>query len=163
MGSGVVAELEGRVAGAAYIVDALELVQPDGSAQRCAYLYAVAVEENCRGLGLGAAVTEAAATLAKARGAAFLCTLPADRGLYAFYEKHLGVRCALRRDTRSLWSRPGPTLQPLDAAEYLHRREELLRDRCHQRLSPAAMDFEQSNCELSGGGLFAVGGGIAAA
>ena len=163
MGSGVVAELEGELAGAAYIVDGLELVHADGTSHRCAYLYAVAVDERFRGLGLGAAVTRAASELGRERGADIICTLPADRGLYAFYEKQISVRCALRRDRRTLPAHPGAPLVALDAADYLRRREALLQGRCHQRLSPAAMTFEQNNCELSGGGLFAAGDGLAAA
>ena len=163
LGSGVVAELGGELAGAAYIVDALELVHADGSSRRCAYLYAVSVEERFRGLGLGAAVTQSASALGKERGADFVCTLPADRGLYNFYEKQIGVRCALRRDKRTLPARPGEKPLPLSAADYLRRREALLQGCCHQRLSPAAMAFEENNCRLSGGGLFAVGQGLAAA
>ena len=163
MGTGVVADLDGCLAGSAYIVDGLELVQADGSVRPCAYLYAVAVEADHRGLGLGASITEAAADLGRSRGASFVCTLPANRSLYSFYEKHLGARCALRREKRSLWSKAGASVVSVNADVYLQKREQLLQGRCHMRLSPAAMAFEQSNCLLSGGGLYTVGDAIAAA
>ena len=163
MGSGAVAELDGQAVGAAYIVDGLALLRPGAAPMPLAYLYAVAVDERCRGLGFGQAVTKAAADLALARGDAFVCTLPADAGLYGFYEKLIGIRCALHREKIELISYPGPAVMPLSAEEYLRRREELLAGTCHLRLSPAAMAFEHANCGCYGGGLFAVGDGIAAA
>ena len=163
MGGGVAALRGGRILAAAYVVTGMSLRLSGGVQERCGYIYAVAAEVESRGLGLGMAVTRAAAALGRELGAERICTLPANAGLYPWYEKLLGVRCALYRQRQVLESRPGPAPQPLGAAEYARRREALLRGRPHLRLSEAAMRLEEANCRASGGFLCAVGGGIAAA
>lgn len=161
IGSGVAAVDNGVPVGAAYMITGLELCEAE-RVRRCGYLYAVAVDPTARGRGLGGALSQAAAELGRARGAELICTLPAEPGLYAWYEKLLGVRCALYRQRRVLESRPGPEPQPLGAAEYVRRREALLRGRPHLRLSEASMRLEEANCRAFGGFLCAVGNGIAA-
>ena len=79
MGIGAVAEAEGRPVGAAYVLDALAVVDAGGQARRCGYLYAVAVDPEHRHQGLGAALSQKAAALSQARGTEFICTLPAER------------------------------------------------------------------------------------
>ncbi len=161
MGSGAAAVEDGRVLGAAYIVTALHLRGGDRS-RRCGYLYAVAVDPAARGRGLGTALSRAAAELGRARGAELICTWPAEPGLYAWYERVLGARCALYTAFRELDSAPGPAVRPLDPAEYGRRREALLAGRPHLYLEPAALRFEAVNLGVYGGGLYAVGDGIAA-
>ena len=162
MGSGAAAFEEARVVGAAYIVTGLQLREGEKS-RRCGYLYAVAVDPAFRGRGLGRDLSRAAAALGRVRGAALICTWPAEPGLYAWYEKVLGARCALRLSFRALDSAPGPAVRPLDPAEYGRRREALLAGKPHLYLEPAAMAFEAANLGIYGGGLYAVGDGIAAA
>ena len=161
IGSGVAAIENGMPVGAAYMITALELCEGEKS-RRCGYLYAVAVDPAARGRGLGGSLSQAAAVLGRARGAELICTLPAEPGLYAWYEKLIGVRCALYRERRELASRPGPALLPLSAAAYARRREALLCDRPHLRLSEAAMRLEEANCRAFGGFLCVVGEGVAA-
>ena len=161
IGSGVAAVENGVPVGAAYMITALELCEGE-RCRRCGYLYAVAVDPAARDRGLGGKLSQAAAELGRERGAELICTLPAEPGLYPWYEKLLGVRCALCRQRRVLESRPGPAPQPLGAAEYARRREALLRGRPHLRLSEAAMRLEEANCRASGGFLCAGGDGIAA-
>ena len=162
LGTGAAAFADGRPLGAAYLLTAQELVEGDRR-RRCGYLYAVAVEEDARRRGLGGELSRAAAALWRARGAELLCTMPAERGLYAWYERQLGLRCALRRERRDLESRPGAEPLLLSAAEYGLRREALLRNKPHMALSPAGLLLEEANCRLFGGGLYALDGGIAAA
>ena len=162
IGSGVAAVENGRPVGAAYIVTDLQLCEGE-IIRRCGYLYAVAVAPEARHRGLGAALSRAAAALGRARGAELICTLPAEPGLYAWYERVLGVRCALYRERHELESRPGPVPQPLEAAEYLRRREALLAGLPHLRLSEVPIRLEEANCRASGGYLCALGDGIAAA
>ncbi len=161
IGSGVAAVENGVPVGAAYMITALELCEGE-RCRRCGYLYAVAVDPAARGRGLGGKLSQAAAELGRERGAELICTLPAEPGLYPWYEKLLGVRCALCRQRQVLESRPGPAPQPLGAAEYARRREALLCGRPHLRLSEAAMRLEEANCRAFGGFLCAVGDGIAA-
>ena len=95
MGTGLAAEADGEIAGAAYIITGMELADCGNRPPVCGYIYAVAVEERFRGLGLGGRLTLAAAEKGRERGASIICTLPAESALYNWYEKLLGVQCAL--------------------------------------------------------------------
>lgn len=163
MGTGAVAEAAGRPVGAAYVLDALSLADAQGHEQRCGYLYAVAVDPGCRHQGLGAGLSRRAAALSLARGAEWICTLPAEVSLYAWYEDILGLRCALRRERFSVDARPVWPAEPLRPADYLTRREALLAGVPHLRPAPAVMEFAGQFYALFGGGLYACGGGLCAA
>ena len=162
MGGGVAAFEGEKPLGAAYIVTALQLREGEKS-RRCGYLYAVGVAPEARGRGLGAGLSRAAAALGRARGAELICTWPAEPGLYAWYERILGARCALYLACRSFDSAPGPAVRPLAPEDYARRREELLAGRPHLFLEDGALRFEAFNLGVYGGGFFAVGDGIAAA
>ena len=162
LGTGAAAFEGERLLGAAYLLTAQELVEA-GRSRRCGYLYAVAVEEAARGRGLGGALCRAAAALGRARGAELLCTMPAEPGLFDWYEKQLDLRCALRRERRELESRSGGAPVLLPAAEYGRRREALLEGLPHMALSDAGLLLEEANCLCFGGGLYALGEGLAAA
>ena len=163
MGLCAVAELDGKIAGMASVLTALELVTPGGDSARCGYVYAVATEPSFRGRGIGAALTEKVCELAKAAGTSILCTLPAEDSLYPWYEKIMGVRCALYR--QSFETAPAESLQVrrLKASEYLKRREELLADKSHLRAAPAIIEFAERFYSVYGGGLFLSGDGLCAA
>ena len=79
------------------------------------------------------------------------------------YEKLLGVTPRLYRARRQIACRAASPVTPLSAAEYAHRREELLRGRPHLRLSACSMEFEGQLLAEYGGGFFAAEGGIGAA
>lgn len=162
MGGGVAAFEDGRLLGAAYIVTAMAL-RAGGKSRRCGYLYAVAAAPAARHRGVGAAVSRAAAALGRARGAELICTWPAEEGLYAWYERILGARCALHCAGRDFDSAPVLPVQALDPADYGLRREALLAGRPHLALEPAALAFAARSLSFYGGGLFAVGEGLAAA
>ena len=157
LGGGVCAEEAGKLLGAAYAVTDFTLGD-----RRAAYIYAVAVLPEERGRGLGMALTRAAAELGRELGAEILCTLPANAGLYPWYERVIGLRCALRRRKEEIESCPGPVPTSLSPEEYAARREALLRGRPHVRLGTAALRQERFNCRLCGGELMEIGGGIAA-
>lgn len=160
MGTAAVAEVNGTIAGAAYAVTGMELVSADGKAQTCGYIYAVAVAPEFRGSGIGRALTERSAELARDRGAEIICTLPAEESLYAWYKTILGTECALHRRRYEIESADIAAAQSLSAAEYGQRREALLKDRCHLRPSHTTLEFQRRFCEGLGGGLYACGGGI---
>lgn len=77
LGVGVTAELDGKPVGMAFAICGMTL----SSGEKCGYIYAVAVDESCRGFGAGAALTRAAADAARGLGAAKadLCS-PAPSG-----------------------------------------------------------------------------------
>ena len=56
MGTGFVAELDGEIFGAAYVLDAF-LHLPGGETKKLAYIYAVSVDESAQGRGIGAELT----------------------------------------------------------------------------------------------------------
>lgn len=158
LGGGVCAEEDGTLVGAAYAVTDLSLGD-----SRAAYLYAVAVLPEARGRGLGGRLSREAAALGRELGADFLCTLPAEPGLYPWYERLLGLRCALYRREELIPSRPGSAVLPLSPEDYGTRRELLLADTPHLRPGSAVLRYEKENCRFSGGDLFSVGEGLAAA
>lgn len=163
MGTAAVAEINGKIAGAAYAVTGMELVSADGNVQNCGYIYAVAVAPEFRGSGKGRALTERSAELARERGAGVICTLPAEESLYAWYKTILGTECALHRQRFETKSAAGAPAQSLSTLEYSQRREALLKDRCRLRPAHTTLEFQRRFCEELGGGLYACGGGICAA
>ena len=155
MGCGCVAEHDGRILGAAYLIHGFTLLRPGKAPLRCGYLYAVAVRPEARGRGLGAAVSRGAAELGRLHGAELICTLPAEESLYRWYGEILSLT---HTSTRRVFSRGAlpAGVQPLEADEYLRRREALLCGIPHVLPSGAVMDFEAALCRISGGGLYAL-------
>lgn len=157
-GCGFAAVEDGKLLGAAYWLDGLEL-----AGEKCGYLYAVAVYPEYRGRGLGAALSRACFVEGKRRGASYCCTAPAEPSLFGWYERILGLKPALYRQSTELAARDGLPARPIGPAEYAERRETLLGVFPHLRCTPEAMAYEAANCRSFGGDLFAVGDGIAAA
>lgn len=162
MGGGLVAERDGAVAGMAFLIDGLWLVDSGGRERRCGYLYAVAVSPRYRGAGLGAALSRAAFDLGRERGAEILCTEPAEPGLFDWYACILGVTCALRRRRETIPAAPGPEARH-EAEDYGQKREALLANTPHLRPGYNALAFEWFLCADSGGGFYALEGGAIAA
>ena len=162
MGTAAVAEVNGKIAGAAYAVTGMELVGSNGKVQPCGYIYAVAVAPEFRGSGIGRALTERSAELAHAQGAEVICTLPAEESLYVWYKTILGTECTLHRQRFDTASAAVVSVRSLSAAEYGQYREALLRDRCHMRAAHTTLEFQRRFCEELGGGLYACGGICAA-
>ena len=158
LGGGVCAEEGGKLLGAAYAVTDFTL-----EGRRAAYLYAIGVLPEARGRGLGKRLTKEAAALGRELGADLVCTLPANAPLYPWYEKLIGVRCALYRREERFGSSPGVKPLPLSPEAYGLRREELLHGKPHVTVGPAALRYEKENCRCFGGDLYAVGAGVAAA
>lgn len=158
MGSGVLIEENGELLGAAYLIDGFTLLTPGEEPRRCGYLYAVAVEEQARGKGLGTKLSRAAAEAGRARGAEILCTLPAKASLYAWYASALSLYYVNHRI--SCLSPTTPPAKSLSAEEYGKLREDLLAGQSHVRLSPPALQFQQKLCTCYGGGFYAAGDGI---
>ena len=163
MGTAAVAEVNGKIAGAAYAVTGMELVSASGKVQTCGYIYAVAVAPEFRGSGIGRALTERSAELARARGAEVICTLPAEESLYAWYKTILGTECALHRQRFETEAAAVAPVQSLSSAEYGQQREALLKGHCYMRPAHTTLEFQRRFCEELGGGLYACGGGICAA
>ena len=171
MGTGLVAEVDGKLAGSAYVLCGQELIlgqedtltEDNDSAPVCGYIYAVSVDKSFRSLGIGAALVKAAAQKAKDRGADIICTLPAEKSLYRWYEALIGVKCVLHRSREVVKSAPMEMYMPLTSTEYMLWRENMLSGRPHIHFSTPSLEFERKLCLDSGGGFYAAGCGIAAA
>lgn len=163
LGGGVAAECGGRIVGAAYAICAQTLVCPGGKNTRVGYIYGVGVLGDYRSRGVGRAVTRAARQLALDLGAELISTLPAEAGLYAWYEDVIGAKMQLGRRCTHLASAPGAAVAPISGADYLARREIICAALPHLTLTPAAIEFEAAFLREYGGGLFAVGDGAIAA
>lgn len=157
MGFGLCAELEGEIAGAAYMIEGMSV-----GAAPCAYLYAVGVLEKFRGHGLGSAISRACKERAKERGAEIICTQPAQKSLYKWYESIIGTKHRLYRRRTQLEAAFGKA-ESLSAKEYCELRESFLAGREHMKASLAAIEFERELCLAYGGDLFRTEAGIAAA
>lgn len=157
LGGGVVAEIDGCIAGAAYALTGQSVITPGNSHSRVGYIYGVGVAEKYRSHGIGRSATLAARELAYALGADIIATLPAEESLYAWYESILGVNHRLYRTKTELESRALADVAPISAEEYLTRREAILAARPHLCLSPASAEFENAMLREYGGGLYAVG------
>jgi len=163
MGSAMVAEKDGRLVGAAHVLDGFSLAGRRKKSLRVGYLYAVMVAEEYRGLGIGKALTLEAAALAKRRDAAIVCTLPADAPLYGWYHGLLSFECVLHRKKYEVGCQALLQVTELSAAEYMQRREQLLTGKTWLRPTLTTMEFQRRFCAFFGGGLYACGSGICAA
>ena len=158
MGRGAVAERDRQILGAAYLIHGFMLSAPGSSPVRCGYLYAVGVDKDARGLGLGTALSREAAALGRQNGAEILCTLPAEGSLYRWYGEILDLRH--RTERTAYRSRELPPAEALRAEDYSATRETLLREVPHVTPTPASMAFQQELCRVYGGGLFRFEDGI---
>ena len=163
MGSCVVAEREGKLLGAASVLNGFELVTRQKRRPIVGYLYGVMVRESERGKGIGRALTLEAAELARRRESELLCTLPAERSLYGWYHSLLGFECVLHRRRFETGCAPREAVMELSSTEYLHWRDTLLQGRAYLRPSNPTMEFARRFCACYGGGLYACGSGICTA
>lgn len=162
MGSGVVAEIDGKIAGAAYTLTGQELVDGEKRAV-VGYIYGVAVYEQYRHRGIGESLVNAVYELSKKRGAAIVATLPAEKSLYGWYEKFAGLKHTLKCEKLVVKSASSETVMPVTSTEYMMMRENMLRGKTHIHLSDYSLEFERKLLNEYGGDLFMAESGLCAA
>ena len=162
IGGGVVALLNGKIAGAAYTINGQELICGDKHTP-IGYIYGVGVLEKYRHRGIGEKLVKAICELSRKLGAEVLSCLPAEEGLYAWYEQLADFKYTMKCEKFTIKSSPSAEVTRLSAADYMTRREKMLEGETHIRLSERAMDFEKQLLEEYGGGLFASEDGLCAA
>lgn len=161
MGTGFIAELDGEIFGAAYVLDAF-LHLPDSSTKRLAYIYAVAVDETARGQGLGAELTRACMRNAWEYSADICCTLPAEGSLYDWYESRCGLKAASFCCYETVAAAPETHgIRRLSADEYGFLREDMLRGSAHVGFYYGYLRFQEEIFTSCAGGFFEYKGGIA--
>ena len=158
-----VAEQDGQIVAAAYALPGFIARIPGRELVPASYLYGVGTHPDFRGHGLGAAVSRLAAELA---GRPLCCLLPGEESLRLWYAERLhAVDLTSYIEYMLPKEKAEPVLAPLqrlDAASYLRRREELLKNLPHMETPYDFMQLADEALTSSGGGLFELGYGIAA-
>lgn len=154
-GRAVVAEAEGELCAAMYVLEAGDLANG-----RCGYLYALGVLPDYRGSGIGAAVAKAAAALGFELGCDICVTCPAEQGLFDYYRKlgflHFSKISRLTCSITDLHSSPfSENITLISAHEYNKLREKLMPENA-VRYSGEFMEYLSETFRQSGGGLFAL-------
>lgn len=161
MGTGFVAELDGEVFGAAYVLDAF-LHLPDSSTKKLAYIYAVAVDDSARCQGIGAELTRACMRNAWEYSADICCTLPAEASLYDWYESRCGLAAASFCSYETVEAGAEISgIKRLSADEYGFLREDMLRGKAHVGFYYGYLRFQEEIFTSSCGGFFEYKGAIA--
>ena len=154
MGTGFVAEFDGEVFGAAYVLDAF-LHLPDSSTKKIAYIYAVAVDDSVRGRGIGAELTRACMRNAWEYSADICCTLPAEGSLYDWYESRCGLAAASFCTYEKVMAGAEISgIRRLGADEYGFLREDMLKGTAHISFYYGYLRFQEEVFTSSRGGFF---------
>ncbi len=166
-GGCVVAQADGRVVSAMYVMDGPNLAIAPGEKRTAAYTYALATLPPYRGRGIGAAVYKACVAAALDR-ADVACVLPAEPGLYPFYERAAAnIPLSYAREARFSRQELGTLRQddvtPVSAAAYAARREAVLAGRPHATMNQCFLDLLAYHRQRFEGGLFVSASGAAAA
>ena len=161
IGGGVAALLDGKIAGAAYTINGQELICGDKHTP-IGYIYGVGVLKKYRHRGVGEKLVKAVCELSRKRGADIISCLPAEEGLYAWYERLADFKYTVKCEKLTVKSSPSAEVTRLSAAEYMMRREKMLEGKTHVRLSRSTMEFEEQLLEEYGGGFFASEDGLCA-
>ena len=160
MGTGFVAELDGEIFGAAYVLDAF-LHLPGGETKKLAYIYAVSVDESAQGRGIGAELTRACMRNAWDYSADICCTLPAEDSLYDWYESRCGLAAASYCNYESVSaSSELDGIRRLSADEYGFLREGMLNGHAHVSFYYGYLRFQEEIFTSSVGGFFEYQGGL---
>ena len=163
LGTCMVAEKDGAICGMASILpyrwsNGTE-TDPVSEPLSFGYLYGVAVRPELRGKGIGTAVSQAAVQYARNNHTGYICTLPADAGLYAMYEKTIGTVYRLKRrkieHLRKPVSEAPLPLLPAGPEHFLAARQNLLGNTPHILLSEDQIRFLKALCIEGGGDIYA--------
>ena len=162
IGGGVVALIGEETVGAAYTINGQELICGNKHTP-IGYIYGVGVVEKYRHRGIGEKLVGAVCELSRKHGAEVLSCLPAEEGLYAWYEEIADFEYTMKCEKLTVKAATSAPVTRLSAAEYMTRREKKLEGKTYIRLSEHAMDFERQLLEEYGGGFFASEDGLCAA
>jgi GNAT superfamily N-acetyltransferase len=159
----VVAEADGQVVSAMYIIPGETLYPYRKNTLSGAYTYALATLPEYRGRGIGKAVYQAANQRALAV-ADVACVLPAQEGLYPFYEAAAGaVPLSYAKEARftreELAGIPTGMAARIPALKYAGMREMLLGGMPHATVPTELFELMEEN----GTDFFVLEGGVAAA
>ena len=154
----LLAERGGEIVSAAYLLRGVRLCA-EGARRPAAYFYALGTRPDCRGEGLGRAVTRACVRLCAGRGET-LCLMPGEESLRRWYAGFAGMKSfgTAREITAGAAPDPGIGMEELDAEAYVRIREAILADTPHAAMPAAFFRFQERLCRLGGGALLALHG-----
>lgn len=162
-GFGACAELDGKIAAAAYAPAGMDYIASDGSVHEGVYLYAVATHPDHRERGLARRVCKLLKDTAWAQGRDYLFTRPSEESLYDWYEEKIGavpvLGCALLHFEGA--NDAGLPCKQLSIADYQTMRNAALAGLPHVRQSFRWLSWEQTLHTAYGGGFYAIGDHIA--
>ena len=164
-GTGIAAVSGDEIVSHFFSIPGLRLITP-AREYAVSYLAALATSPERRGGGAGAAVAHATVQLAFRQDSELACLMPANEGLYGWYERAIGSKtlfCTREREFSpdSLPTVAGPAPRKIGSAEYGELRERLLAGTLHIRFAGRFLDWIAY--EFRSGGLFALGKDICAA
>jgi len=164
----VVAECDGQIVSAMYILDGGLLYPFRRNTLQFSYAYALATAPEYRGRGIGTAVFRRVCESIWASGVDAACVLPAEESLYPFYENAGAPRqlCAVREAhfTRDMLRSITPTrCIRTGALEYASMREAFLSTESHAEMTDDFCLWQEESCDRFGGGFFLLVGGLAVA
>ena len=148
-----------KLAAMGFLFPVGELIQPDAPAVQCALAYAIAVDPEFRGNGLGSQVVQQLLQIAEKHRFGALVVRPEGAELFEFYEKcGLQGSFGFTEKVVNVGALPasGATLVRLEVEDYRLRREALLLGTAHVAFDRRAVLFQSRL--LGDGGLFAVVG-----
>lgn len=157
MGTALVAECGGEIAGAAYILQS-ELWKNGVASAKLGYIYAVAVEPEARGCGIGAELVRSCLRFCWGDRIDICCTLPAESSLYGWYAESAGLLPASYCVYEDIPA--GKTLsgiKRLCADEYGFLRHDLLKHGSYINHYYGWLLYEEALLRAYGGGFFAYG------
>ncbi len=161
MGKGFVAESNGELFGAAYVLHA-ELRSADNSVTKLGYIYAVAVDKAARDNGIGAELTRACKRYCWQNNIDICCTLPAEHSLYGWYKKVGGFEPASYCTYETIAASDNDIdITELYADEYSFRRIDILRNKNYVNFDYGYLLYQKALFKTYIGGFFAYKDGIA--
>lgn len=139
----------------------LEIALPGGGKLTSSYVYALATDPHARKQGYGRALLQYAELYLREQGVDCITVVPAEAGLFKFFETVGFTECFSNRKMELLESMAPPlpaksSLEPVDAAAYGELRERLLSGTFHAKYSEKLMAFQEGASRLSGAGLYRI-------
>ena len=161
-GSAMVADFGNGPVCATHMITLGDFVLQSGEKLPCSYIYALATHPDCRGQGLGAAVTKAAIQHSVQAGFSANVIKPAETSLFSYYKDRVGYQYyfSLAELTKSADEIPVISQKwGIDAVapmEYLWLRERFLEKRPHIAFNERCLAYQKRLSCGGGGDLYAL-------
>lgn len=157
------ATANGEVVAAAYCPAGTDYIAADGTAEKGAYLYAVATHPDHRKQQLAMHCCRWLQENTFRNTGSLLFTKPSEESLYPWYEEKINAVPALggRRIELTGTASAPLSMQPLSHEAYFRLRNELLCCRAHVRHSIEWLEWESLLHKAYGGGFYTIGDSIA--